>query len=60
MCQTSAIIQYDRRNPEDQKLYQIILNNWNTFCAQRSEEGRDMQKYINDEFEGSLRCGIPA
>jgi hypothetical protein len=42
------------------QLYRIIADNWETFLQERAYEGRDVPKFIRQEFEGFLRCGILA
>lgn len=41
-------------------MYRIIADNWETFLQERAYEGRDVPKFIRQEFEGFLRCGILA
>jgi hypothetical protein len=60
MCLSQSKLQHDRRKPEETRLYQIISQHWQTFLLERAEEGRDVPKYIVDEFEAYLRCGILA
>lgn len=51
---------YARRQPELTPCYQIIQNHLATFMAEREAEGRDFPKYIHDEFDSYLKCGILA
>ena len=51
---------YERRQPEKTQLYRIIADNWEAFLQERAFEGRDVPKFIRQEFEGFLRCGILA
>jgi hypothetical protein len=41
-------------------LYRIIADNWETLLQERAFEGRDVPKFIRQEFEDFLRCGILA
>ena len=58
MC--GSKLDYERRNPERTLLYQTIAAHWETFKAEREMEGRTVPKYIAEEFENYLRCGILA
>jgi hypothetical protein len=49
-----------QHKPEETRLYQIISQHWQTFLQERAEEDRDVPKYVLDEFESYLRCGILA
>ncbi len=58
MC--GSKLNYERRKPELTQLFQIIAEHWETFKAEREMEGRTMPKYVAEEFESFLRCGILA
>ena len=58
MCGSN--LNYERRKPELTQLFQIIAEHWETFKAEREMEGRTMPKYVAEEFESFLRCGILA
>ncbi|MEI7591187.1 MAG: transposase, partial [Deltaproteobacteria bacterium] len=60
MCGQLIKISYEQRKPELTKLYQIISAGWKTFLSEREQEGRSVPKYIVEEFESYLRCGILA
>jgi hypothetical protein len=63
VCQSNhapSTFQYERRSPENSKLYKIIAGNWHSFLNERAIEGRDIPTYIIEEFEAYLRCGILA
>ena len=51
---------YQRHEPEKTVLYNVVSENWNTFLAdaERDGEGYGLPKYIKNEFEGYLKCGI--
>ena len=51
---------YARRRPELTPCYQIIQDHLATFMSERESEGRPLPKYIHDEFDAYLKCGIPA
>jgi len=57
-CQ--SIVAYEQRNPAATQLYKVISENLNSFLAERTEEGRNLPKFIVREFESYLRCGIYA
>jgi hypothetical protein len=57
-CQ--SIVAYEQRNPATTQLYKVISENLNSFLAERTEEGRNLPKFIVREFESYLRCGIYA
>ena len=58
VCQ--SVVSYEQRNPAATQLYKVISENLNSFLAERSEEGRNLPKFIVREFESYLRCGIYA
>jgi hypothetical protein len=58
MC--GSRLDYERRQPEKTRLYQVIAEHWETFKAEREMEGRTVPKYLVEEFESFLRCGILA
>ena len=60
MCGHLIKSSYEQRKPELTKLYQIISAGWKTFLSEREQEGRSVPKYIVEEFESCLRCGILA
>jgi hypothetical protein len=51
---------YSRRRPELTPCYEIVRSTLNTFAANRDLEGRPLPKYILEEFDAFLKCGIPA
>jgi hypothetical protein len=53
-----AAVVRERRQPENTLLYRTIAAHWQTFKAEREAEGRTLPRYINEEFENFLRCGI--
>ena len=57
MCATTT---YSRRRPELTPCYKIIQDQLSTFIAARELENRPLPKYIIQEFEAYLKCGIPA
>jgi hypothetical protein len=48
---------YRRRTPEDTLLYQVIQEEFATFQAQASQEGRCLPLFVRDEFHKYLECG---
>ena len=56
-----AQVPYERRRPEETTLYQVIQEHVETFFAQVEQEtGTGLPKFVKDEFEAFLECGILA
>ena len=54
-------VHYERRRPEESVLYQLVQEQLETFLAQvEAETGVSLPKFIKDEFDGFLECGILA
>ena len=53
-------ITYIPRSPERTPCYTIIQHQLASFAADRESEGRPLPRYVIDEFEAYLRCGIHA
>lgn len=51
---------YVPRSPQKTPCYKIVNENLDTFIGNRQYEGRPLPKFVVDEFEAFLRCGIPA
>ena len=52
---------YERRRPEETTLYQVIQDHVETFLAQVEQEtGTGLPRFVKDEFEAFLECGILA
>ena len=51
---------YDRHCPETTLLYRTIQEHWSTFAAELEAAGNHLPRFVLDEFEAYLRCGIPA
>jgi hypothetical protein len=53
---------YERRQPEETLLYQVIQQDWRTFLAglDARENGALVPRFVVAEFESFLRCGILA
>jgi hypothetical protein len=47
MC--GSRLDYERRQPEKTRLYQVIAEHWETFKAEREMEGRTVPKYLVEE-----------
>ena len=60
MCIGGIPVSYNRHRPEETNLYRVIAENWQTFLQARAMENRDVPKFVVEEFEGYLRCGILA
>ena len=56
----SSLPRYARRRPEFTPCYRIVQEHLSTFVAEREVEGRPLPKYVLEEFEAYLKCGIPA
>ena len=48
---------YERRRPEETLLYQLVERHWPRF-RQRAEVEGELPKFVIDEFEAYLRCGL--
>jgi hypothetical protein len=59
-CRQQEKPTYQRRRPESTPCYRIIQQHWETFLEARNYEGKPLPKYIKDEFDAYLKCGIPA
>jgi hypothetical protein len=64
-CQPMQAVQnqtpkYSRRRPELTPCYKILQGHLNTFIADRAAEDRPLPKYVLEEFDAFMRCGIPA
>ena len=52
---------YERRRPEETTLYTVVQDHLETFLAQVEQEtGAGLPKFVKDEFEAFLECGILA
>ncbi len=52
---------YERRRPEETTLYQVVQEHIETFFAQVEQEtGAGLPRFVKDEFEAFLECGILA
>jgi len=47
----------ERRQPEQTLLHQVIAEHWSSF-RERAEQAGGLPKFVVDEFEAYLRCGI--
>lgn len=48
---------YERHRPDQTLLYQIIEQHYPVFSALMAEQGRELPRYVQREFEDYLRCG---
>ena len=48
---------YERRRPDETLLYRLIERHWPSFRA-RAEEAGGLPKFVVDEFDAYLRCGL--
>ncbi|PRQ06849.1 transposase zinc-binding domain-containing protein [Enhygromyxa salina] len=48
---------YQRRRPDETRLYQLIEEHWPTFL-ERAEQAGGLPDFIVEEFEAYLRCGM--
>jgi len=54
-------VHYERRQPEQTILYQIVQEHLETFLHQvETETGSGLPDFVKDEFEAFLDCGILA
>jgi Putative transposase/Transposase zinc-binding domain len=54
-------VHYQRRRPEDSVLYQVVQEHVETFFADvQAQTGSALPKFIREEFDSFLECGILA
>jgi hypothetical protein len=46
-----------RHRPEETLLYQLVERHYPDFVAMREAADRPLPKYVQEEFEASLKCG---
>lgn len=53
---------YAPRNPAASVLYQVVRDHYHTFRAEASQlrEGEGLPRFVDDEFDAFLRCGLLA
>jgi len=49
--------QYQRHQPENTLLYQLVKEHWPSFQSMLAEQGRSLPGYVVREFEDYLKCG---
>ena len=49
---------YSRHRPEATLLYQIVAEHYPRFRERRAAEGRALPRYVEDEFDAYLKCGL--
>ena len=49
---------YARLRPEATLLYQLVEHYYAAFRALRAEAGRPLPKYVQEEFDANLKCGL--
>ncbi len=49
---------YSRHRPEATLLYQLVAQHYPAFRDRRAAEGRALPRYVEDEFEAYLKCGL--
>jgi ribosomal protein S27E len=52
-----SILQYQRHQPENTVLYQLVKEHWPGFQHVQTEQGRGSPGYVVREFEEYLKCG---
>ena len=53
--------QYERRRPEDTTLYQVVQEHLESFLALvEAQTGASLPRFVRDEFDAFLQCGILA
>ena len=56
-----ARIHYERHRPEESTLYRLVQQHALTFFAQvEAATGAGLPKFVRDEFDAFLECGILA
>ncbi len=49
---------YQRHRPETTLLYQLVAERYRAFRDRRAAEDRPLPRYVEDEFEAYLKCGL--
>lgn len=49
---------YRRHRPEATLFYQLVAEHYAGFRDRRAAEGRQLPRYVEDEFEAYLKCGL--
>jgi hypothetical protein len=49
---------YRRHRPEATLLYQLVAEHYPGFRDRRTAEGRPLPRYVEQEFEAYLKCGL--
>jgi len=49
---------YSRHRPEATLLYQLVAEHFPRFRDRRAAEGRALPRFVEDEFEAYLKCGL--
>lgn len=49
--------QYKRHRPENTLLYQLVERHYPEFKEALSEQGKQLPKFVEREFDDFLRCG---
>lgn len=49
---------YQRHRPETTLLYQLVAEHYPGFRDRSAAEGRPLPRYVEDEFEAYLKCGL--
>ena len=55
-----APTEYRPRSPEQSVLYKAVANHIESFFAMVDNEGKHLPKFVREEFDAFLRCGIHA
>ena len=51
---------YQRHQPEQTALYRLVQQHLQTFLAQAEAAGTDLPRFVTEEFDAYLECGILA
>ena len=49
---------YQRHRPETTLLYQLVAEHYPAFRDRRAAEDRPLPRYVEDEFDAYLKCGL--
>jgi hypothetical protein len=55
-----TVARYQRRRPEQTPLYQLVRAHYETFAAAVEAQGASLPRFVQDEFDAYLDCGILA
>ena len=60
-CRDGSPVHHQRHRPEQPTLYRLVQRHAATFLVQaEAEAGAELPRFVKDEFDAFLECGIRA